>query len=86
MNPTVAQMVTRSNTGHLRLLRAYRDDSTATGPATTDASIRGLMTALRTLRRWGCVEGDALTDTGRDLLARLEARDAKARQSWSVPA
>lgn len=83
--PSVKQMINRANSGHLKALRAYRDGTLAVGPTEPDSAVRGMMTVLRTLRGWGCVEGDVLTDRGCALLAALEQRDAEynARMGWS---
>jgi len=74
--PGIAQMVNRSNSGHLKALRSVRDSSVMVGASEPASAVRGAMTVLSTLRRWECIEGDALTDRGRDLLAALEEREA----------
>lgn len=77
--PSIKQMVNRANSGHLRALRACRDDTLAVSEAEPMSSVRGMMTVFSTLRRWGCVEGDQLTERGRELLTALEIRKESNR-------
>lgn len=72
--PSIKQMMNRANSGHLRALRACRDNTTAVNDAEPISAVRGMMTVFSTLRRWGCVEGDQLTGRGRELLAHMEGR------------
>lgn len=67
--PTVAQMRARMNSGHRRVLEAARDGKPLVAMRMGDA--RGLSTCRATLVGWGAIDADnALTDTGRALLAK----------------
>jgi hypothetical protein len=78
--PSHLQMVNRSNSGHLRVLRAVAAGVPVAGPETSIGTLRGLRTVAGTLRAWGTVDAEwNLTDRGRDLLAALETRRAAAR-------
>lgn len=70
--PSIAQMRSRLNSAHRQLLEAARDGRKVT--TQSYASSRGYMTARATLLRWGCIEDDQLTDTGRALLSEPQAR------------
>jgi len=65
--PSMKQMRARMNSGHRQLLEAVRDGRKLIAGRISDA--RGLMTCRSTLVMWGAIEGDDLTEIGRQLLA-----------------
>lgn len=53
--PSIAQMANRSNSGHLRALRAFaRSGHAEARPNITMGEWRGLRTVMDTLSRWEC--------------------------------
>lgn len=72
--PSVKQMANRMNTGHYNALKAFRDAASLEHSGMTDGAVRGYLTVLRTLRGWDCIEGDAITDRGRALIAAYETK------------
>jgi hypothetical protein len=71
MAPSIRQMRARMNSGHLQVLEALRDGRKLTAGRMSDA--RGLMTCRDTLVKWGAIDGEALTDIGRELLGEKVA-------------
>ncbi|HET6916264.1 MAG TPA: hypothetical protein VFH56_09275 [Acidimicrobiales bacterium] len=78
--PSIKQMANRANSGHYAALLATRDKRRAVGPNAYMSEIRGMMTCLSTLRAWGCIDGDELTDRGRELLRVLD----ETRKPWGA--
>lgn len=72
--PSVKQMVNRASEGHYKALKAFRDTTALVSTTTPDSAVRGYMSALRTLRAWECINGDQLTDRGRELIAAYEEK------------
>lgn len=95
--PTLNQMAARSHDGHQAMLTRIASGREpiprlhATGGPLSPGEIRGYHKMLGTLQRWDAVECEydergrpaafRLTDTGQDLLARLEQRWGSARGS-----
>jgi predicted MarR family transcription regulator len=83
METSIKQMCSRVNSGHRTILARLADGPLAAGDTTASPNrndIRGLITCLGTLRKWGCVTTtrtgireytDEITDRGRDLLEAL---------------
>lgn len=69
--PTLKQMRARMNSGHRQVLEAVRDGRKLSAGRMSDA--RGLMTCRSTLVMWGAIEGEGLTEVGRQLLAEQVA-------------
>ena len=63
--PTIKQMKCRCGSEHTQVLRAIKSGKTINTPS------RALMTAAKTLRKWGCVKDGELTETGMQLCAML---------------
>lgn len=78
--PSIPQMANRANGGHLKMLRALRDDAMAVSANAGMGEIRGMRIVLTTLQRWGCVVDGSLTDRGRELLEHLE----RVRMPWGA--
>lgn len=74
--PSIAQMRARANSGHRQVLEAIRDGRKLASIRIGDA--RGLMTCRATLIGWGAIEGESLTDTGRDLLAAIAKAEVQS--------
>lgn len=83
--PSVKQMAQRANDGHRKALRKLStpDGGLLVHASEPDSSVRGMMTVMRTLSRWGCVEGRdrIVTERGSALLTELDARYVKTR-AW----
>jgi hypothetical protein len=77
-SPSVAQMVCRSLDKHRAALRAYRDGKPLVSPTCPSNAfpyeMRRAQSAAAKLSEWGCVEGGALTERGRELVAAIEAK------------
>ena len=74
--PSIAQMRCRSESGHLKILRAKAAGTQYVNATTSLSELRGFRTARLTLIRWGCLtteDGEEITDRGRALLAALAA-------------
>lgn len=83
---TVNQMVARANDGHHKALTRIATGNTLVGPTEPISAIRGVRIVrivCDTLRRWDCIatthmdagHGETvLTDTGKELLERLNER------------
>jgi hypothetical protein len=56
------------NSGHRAWLEALRDGVKPGHPNMPASEWRGLVTCRQTLLGWGAIEGDRLTDVGRQLL------------------
>lgn len=69
--PSLAQMKVRSNSGHRNALAALAAGRPVLGPTASPGQYRGAKIVLATLVRWGCVDADGITETGRQLLEVL---------------
>lgn len=70
--PSIAQMRTRSLTGHRLALEAISEGRPVVGSTARVSEIRGMRAVLATLRRWECVTPDyELTERGTELLEAL---------------
>ena len=67
--PSLAQMKCRAGSEHVEVLRAVFAEKKIDRPS------RAIMTARKTLVRWGCISNGELTDVGQKLLsAKIAAR------------
>lgn len=71
--PSVKQCLSRMGPIHARILRG---EKLWGGASLSDG--RGWNTAKATLRRWGAVDGNAITDRGREILTAWDARQRDA--------
>jgi hypothetical protein len=82
MQPSIKQMVVRSQCGHHTLLRCASEGRAPERPRFVSEA-RGFATARGTLLSWGAIErngeGWTLTERGTELLAALNQRAALAR-------
>lgn len=76
--PSLPQMVNRSASGHRRVLAAIANGDPIGTVHDSPGALRGLRICLQTLYRWQCIDGETLTERGRELLAALDARAAAA--------
>jgi hypothetical protein len=70
--PSIRQMVQRSNSGHRSALDAVAEGRPALRPGAYASEYRGMRIVFSTLRRWGCIDGDQLTERGRQLRDALK--------------
>lgn len=77
--PSIPQMLNRALSGHERYLRAVAEGRPVLGPTASASEMRGMMKVASTLRRWGCVDGDALTERGAALLDAYHAKFGATR-------
>jgi hypothetical protein len=76
---TEAQMLVRMNGSHVTALRRRVAGERDTLPSESEGTTRGLLSARRTLYRWGAFSADGkVTDIGRRLLAAWDAREQEA--------
>lgn len=74
-----AQMLVRMNGSHVTALRRRAAGERDSLPSESEGTIRGLLSARRTLCRWGAFGEDGkVTDVGRRLLAAWDAREQEA--------
>lgn len=73
---TEAQMLNRMNGMHATALRRRAAGERDTLPSESEGTVRGLLSARRTLYKWQALGIDgAVTDIGRRLLAAWDARE-----------
>jgi hypothetical protein len=75
MKTTIKQMAARANSGHVTVLKRLLETGDIGHPLDRVSDIRGLKKCYFTLRRWGCIENDAVTETGHELLKAKDSRN-----------
>ncbi len=65
--PSLKQMKARMLSGHRYVLAALRDGKKVT--ANSDGEWRGYRKVIVTLRSWGAIDDNGITEIGRQLLA-----------------
>lgn len=72
---SIGQLLNRMHSGHRHaLLWAAGEKPHPVQPSSPDWSHRGFIKTRNTLRRWGALDGDTLTEIGRELLAAHKAK------------
>ncbi len=70
--PSIPQCLNRMSGIHARIL-----DGEKAHPGMSLADARGWLTAAATCRRWGAIDGSAVTERGHELLTAWRARNAR---------
>ncbi len=70
--PSIPQCLNRMDAIHARILSGEK-----ARPEMSLADARGWLTAAATCRRWGALDGSAVTERGHELLAAWRARNAR---------
>lgn len=74
-------MLVRMNAAHVTALRRREAGERDTLPSESEGTVRGLLSARRTLYKWQALGTDgAVTDIGRRLLAAWDARERDAME------